>query len=222
MKIVSENIKDIFLFDGVDEGELCRILEKRPYKVENYERGECIFSPETSETKVGFLLSGSCDVKHKRQDGTFVLLNTLSPPESFGILSVLSENEIYPTFVFARKSSAVLFFDKEDILFMIDSSPSISKNVIAFLTKKILFLNKKISTYSGGTVEEKLSLFLLAEYKQSGSEFHLNCKRCSEELGIGRASVYRAIEALVSLGVIEFCDKKIIVKSPEGLERTLK
>ena len=108
---------------------------------------------------------------------------------------------------------------KSRIDLMIEKSSEISKNVIAFLAKKIMFLNKKVSTYSGGSVEEKLCGFLYSEYEKQGEEFPLNCKRCSEALGVGRASVYRALDALVSEKIITFTDKKIKIISPKRLER---
>ncbi len=203
----------------MDECEIEKILTFANPEIKQFERGECIFSPEKTDTKVGFVLSGECEVKHLRKDKSFVLLNTISAPESFGILSVFSEEEDYPTYIFARKNAAVLFFSKQDIHLMIEKSPDVSKNVIAFLAKKIMFLNKKVSTYSGASVEEKLSGFLYSEYEKYGEEFSLNCKRCSEALGVGRASVYRAIDALVSEQIIMFSNKKIKIISPQRLER---
>jgi CRP-like cAMP-binding protein len=219
MSIDVKVLKNSFLFCKMDESKIEELLSLTDPQVKKYERGECIFSPDKAERKLGFVLSGECEVKHLRKDESFVILNTISAPESFGILSVFSENEDYPTYIFARKNAAVLFFSKEDIDILIEKSPEISKNVIAFLTKKIMFLNKKVSTYSGGSVEEKLCGFLYSEYEKYGEEFPLNCKRCSEALGVGRASVYRALDALVSEQIITFTDKKIKIISLNRLER---
>ena len=219
MNIDVKILKNSFLFCEMDESKIEELLSLTNPEVKKYERGECIFSPDKAEKKLGFVLSGECEVKHLRKDDSFVLLNTLSAPESFGILSLFSEDEDYPTYIFARKNAAVLFFSKKDIDLMIEKSPEISKNVIAFLAKKVMFLNKKVSTYSSGSVEEKLCGFLYSEYKKRGEEFSLNCKRCSEALGVGRASVYRALDALVSEKIITFTDKKIKIMSPKRLER---
>ncbi len=217
MKILPEEILSVFLFDGIPDNILGRVLEKYPPEIREYKKGDLILSEENNSHTVGFLLLGECEVRRKRPSGNDVILNILKRSESFGILSVFSDNDGYPTEIFARKNTAVLFFTREDILSMIKDHPEISMNIIRFLTERIQFLNKKITAFSGGSVEEKLSAYLYSEYEIRGSSFPLNCKLCSETLGVGRASVYRALDTLVEAGLIEFVNKKIIIKNPKGL-----
>ena len=197
------------------------MIEALTPEVFDYRRGELVFSEECGTKRVGFVLSGECEVRRTRADDTAVILNTLRQNDSFGILSVFSDKD-FPTSIFARKSSAVLFFEKQDVLCITQKYPKASLNLINFLTEKLVFLNRKIATYSEGSVEEKLSSFLLSEYKKRGSHFPLNCKRCSEELGVGRASVYRAIDNLAREGTISYFEKQIKIICPEGLERKIK
>ena len=48
------------------------------------------------------------------------------------------------------------------------------------------------------------------------------CKKASEAISSGRASVYRALELLSEAGIISYENKKIILHDPEGLERISK
>lgn len=213
-----QTLSSSFLFSGLEDEEINCIIKNALPRLKEYKRSELVFSEETGDGGVGFVLSGECEVRRMREDG-YVILNTLSEGDSFGILSVFAPDEEFPTSVFARKNAAVLFFPENEIRSLVERYPKISLNVISFLAERIIFLNKKIATYSGASVPEKLSSYLLAKYRQLGDEFPLNCKRCSEALGVGRASVYRAIDTLVSEGVITFVDKKIKVNDPNGLER---
>ncbi len=220
MKITANALEGLFLFDGIAPSNYIKIVEKYSPAVCEYSKGDIIFSKEEHREVVGFVLSGECEV-HRPRGERDVILNTLLPKSSFGILSVFS-NEDYPTKIFARKNTAVLFFSKNDILNMCEEEPIISLNIIKFLSERIAFLNKKIAAYTGSSVEEMLATFLYNEYKKRGDSFPLNCKRCSETLGVGRASIYRALSSLISEELITFNEKQINIISPSGLERKTK
>ena len=84
------------------------------------------------------------------------------------------------------------------------------------MADRINFLNKKIGTFSGTRVEDRLFSYLLSKSERTKSPtFTLNCKTCSEAINAGRASVYRAIDALVSEGTILFQNKIITLLKTE-------
>ncbi len=219
MKRTAFDIVDVFLFYGMGKDTTLKIIEKYAPNILRFQRGELVMSEEKNCHTVGFVLSGECEVRRGKEG---LLLNTLKLGDSFGILSVFLENDNFPTEIFARKNTAVLFFAKEDILSMINLYPEISLNIIKFLSERVGFLNKKIAEFSAGSAADKTAAFLLSEYKKSGDCFSLNCKRASEALGLGRASVYRALDSLENEGIISFVDKKIYIKSPEGLKEKTK
>ena len=88
------------------------------------------------------------------------------------------------------------------------------------MSDRIEFLNKKIATFSADSVEEKFASFILSEVKRTNSmNFTLNLSKTAMSLNAGRASIYRAIEALEKLSLIKFENKKIYISDLEGLER---
>ena len=179
--------------------------------IKEFEKGELIYSPDNFENNIGFVMGGECRVCKKRPDGTVIPLNILSAEASFGILTVLSKKAEFPTYVYAAKKSCILFIDSSDFLNLIKNSTSVSRNIIDFLTNKIIFLNEKIDTFSCGSAEEKIAnhlLFLSRKYKTL--EFAFNKKQSAESIGIGRASLYRGMEQLREIGLITFDSKKII------------
>ena len=218
-----EFLKHTFLFDGFTNSLDENVFGGITPTYQTFQKGELIFSPENHNRNVGFIVDGECEVRHKKGDGAFVLLNKLKPLESFGIISLYSENDDYPTYIYANKKCSVLFLKVEDIEYMISKEWRISMNIIKFLTSRIKFLNTKIATFSCNTVEEKLANHILSEFNKHGAyEFEFNKKRSADAISAGRASLYRAIDSLVDRNIIEFDNKKIIIKDLDGLERMSK
>lgn len=211
-----------FLFRGIDINHINELLCRCEIEEKNYLKGETIYSPEDFERKIGFVYNGECLVS-RHAGGNFVPLNITKKYESFGIVTIFSDRDEFPTVVTAKNSCTVLFFSAKTLRYLIESSSQISINVITFLTKKISFLNDKVAAFSSGCVEEKLASYILSLKRKNNSlKFDFNKKKSAESLNCGRASLYRAIDALEAEGLISFENKKIIIINPEGLERILK
>ncbi len=77
-------------------------------------------------------------------------------------------------------------------------------NYLSFLTGRIFYLNRRIDAYTGGSAECRLAMYLL-DNQQDGVPpkvtlpFGMN--KLAELLGIGRASLYRAMETLEKKGI---------------------
>ena len=215
-------LKDSFLFKNIEEGRLKELISQNQPSVESFKRGELVYSSMTNRRLVGFILSGGCEVRRGRSEATPILLNTLSKGDSFGILSVFSD-EAFPTEIYAAKSCEVIFFTDQQIRSFMAVSPEITANLVTFMADRIAFLNKKIATFSGSRTTDKLAALLLSEMEQLGcTEFAFNYVKASEEISAGRASVYRAVASLEADGLISVTDKKVLIIDPVGLERITK
>lgn len=215
--------KHTFLFKDIDEKDLNGLISIIDPQTLHFERGDVIYTPNTFESKIGFVIGGECEVRKIHHDSPCVRLNTLKKYNSFGILSIFSDKAEYPSHIYATKKCTVCFIKADDMKKLIETDNRVALNLISFLTRKIEFLNDKISTFSSTSVEKKLSNFLLAEFKKNGAfEFQLNKKYTAEAIGAGRASLYRAISTLEAQELIEINDKKIIIKDITGLERISK
>ena len=211
-------LKDSFLFRGIRDSELSRLLADNPPTVVSYKRGDLVYS-SADERLVGFVLSGECEIRRIKPDGSRVILNLICEKGSFGILSVFSK-EAFPAQIFALRNSRILYFNEAQIKHFVNSSLQISTNLINFLVGRVDFLNKKIATFSGTRVEDRLSAFLLCQSEEYSSlTFPFNCQKTAEEINAGRASVYRAIASLEEEGLIKLDNKKITILDPKGLER---
>ena len=219
---MKEILSKTFLFSGIGAEEISKLLDGIDFEEASYLRGELIYSIDSRDSKIGFVKSGRCEVRHLKGDTASAVLNVLNEGDTFGVLSVLSEKE-FPTHIFATKNSTILFLKKEDLLKIVNNNSQIAMNLINFLANRISFLNEKIATFSGTRVENRLASHLLSESRRLASlSFDFNCKKCSEAINAGRASVYRALASLESDGLISVVDKKINILDQEGLERISK
>ncbi len=213
---IKEFIKDLFIFYELTDDEREEIIGKLELRITDYQRGECIFSKASKEKKVGFLYSGRAEVRKQKGD-TYSVLNLLNEGDSFGILAVFSEEE-FPTEIWATKNSKVLFIDEASIKKMLLLNSKISINLIKFMAERISFLNRKIRTFTGTRVEDRLFSYLTSKWEDNGNApFSLNFKKCSEAINSGRASVYRAISSLVEEKLIKIENKKIYVLNKERI-----
>ncbi|MBE6532679.1 MAG: Crp/Fnr family transcriptional regulator [Ruminococcaceae bacterium] len=219
---MKEILGKTFLFSGIETEEISSLLRDVSFEEVGFARGELIYSSSSADSKIGFILSGRCEVRHLKGDSASAVLNVLGEGEAFGVLSVLSEKE-FPTHIFATKNSTILFLKKEDLLKIVNNNSQIAINLINFLANRISFLNEKIATFSGTRVENRLASHLISESKRNAStSFVFNCKKCSEAINAGRASVYRALASLEADGLITVADKKINIIDLDGLERISK
>lgn len=206
----------LFPFMGMSTDKIEEIYGAARFSEKSFKRGDTVFGEGLGEC-IGFVTEGECEVRQIRHDGSSVTLNRLGRCDSFGILSVFGKEE-FPTEIHALRSTSVTFFSREDFISLLYAYPEISLNVIAFLAGKVSFLNKRIKTFSGTRVEDRLASFLLGEAEKYGEALPFNCKKTAEAINSGRASVYRALASLESLGLIKFDTKTVTVLNLEGLK----
>lgn len=216
-------VSSLFLFKNVTPERIVTLLSKISPELKRFSQGECIYSPKEFSTKIGFVIKGLCVVERQRADGAPIPLNSLKDGDAFGVLSVFSDGGEFPTFIKAKKETQVVFFDKDDVIYLLKNEPEIAINTIYFLGNRIEFLNDKLSTFSSDNIEQKVAKLIMQEFKKQGSLcFDFNCKKASEALNIGRASLYRAIDSLTRDGILTLENKKINISDLEGLERITK
>ena len=212
----------LFVFYSVPKPEAEAMISAASPQICRFERGDVIYSPQKFTRHIGFIAEGECEVLRHRENATDIPLNTLYPYDSFGILSLFSDRQDFPTEIRAAKPTVVLFFPLQDVLSWIRQSEKVSVNLLTFLCNRVEFLNRKIGTLSGKDAESKVAAELTDMYRRFGETFTLNAKKTADAVGCGRASLYRALDAFTAAGYIEYSNRKILIKNPDGLERISK
>ncbi len=219
MKETNFTLAKTFLFNGIPIEVAEALIESITPQIITFEKGEEIYSPNQYEKKMGFVLSGECSVLQKHTGGD-VSLKPVLPGDTFGILTIFLHEQDYPTYIRAKRRSTILFLSANDIHQLIEKNSSIALNIITFMSERITFLNKRIATYSSSSVEEKLTSYILALCKETGkTELPFNKAEAAHAIGVGRASLYRALHSMCESGIVTLNDQKNIIIDIKKLER---
>ena len=89
------------------------------------------------------------------------------------------------------------------------------------MSKKVVYLNRKISTLVAGSAEKKLVAYLLEVEFDSVCSLNVSMSSLADMLNVGRASLYRAIDDLENRGLIKKNGKMIIISDHEALSSIL-
>ena len=215
---IREKIASLFLFQNIDFAKLDQKLHiLRKGLVQEYRAGEVLLSIREKPRGLAVLLEGNAQIL-SGDEGRPALLRTITAGDSFGAASLFSRERNYRTCVRALQTCRVFYIPTLLVQEIFLQEPAAAQNYIAFLSDRVSFLNRKITAFTAGSVQERLVLYLLhLPLRQDGRwELDISYGELSEQLGVGRASLYRALDSLCAAGYIER-DKKTV--TPLQLER---
>ena len=211
----------------LDNGEITALLKKHPIfgSLEDKRLSEIASDvrcktftsfngEEISSNGLGLfmIISGSVLV-FRKGNGPPVLLQRLEKGKVFGAASLFSEETEDVTILRAEGDASTFFLPIGLITELICENSDFALSYVTFLSEKIRFLNKRMSELSAPSVTQKLAAFLLR--KENG--IAQTKVKLASALGIGRASLYRALDELEETGLISVDGKNVTVIDPEGL-----
>ena len=195
------------LFKNIREDNLDKILAFDGINEESYSPNETMQNSSIS-SKIGIIYKGKAIIK-SGEDG--VIIRKLGKADVYGAAALFDAPK-HLTIVKAQTECTVITMSKSFIEKCILTSSVFALNYIEFLSKRISFLNSKINAYTAKSVENKLYTYLL-QLPRNNNEILLSndMSTIAKMLGIGRASLYRAVKNLENNGLITKQDKKIIL-----------
>lgn len=208
-------INHLFLFKNVD---FCSIESKydllKDLILREYNAGDVILSSNEPPIGIGILVYGNALISTSNQNNS-PTLRSLSVGDTFGAASLFSKSRDYSTTVISDNASKVVYISKDKVNHLCQSEPNIAMNYIRFLSDRVSFLNTKVSTFSAQTTEAKVAYYI---YNASNGEENsftlpLTYSQLADDLGIGRASLYRSLDYLSEQQIIERNNKAIRVLS---------
>ena len=204
----------LFAAASADHAERC--FSESDCMLCHFEAGETVYSSDTAPIRVGVLLSGEVEI-HSHGGESRALLKTASTGEVFGVANLYATDTAFPTVIRAKQPTDVLFLEGEAFRRFLETDPAVLRVYLAFLSKKIVYLNRKIATFTAGSAEHRLALFLLENQTEGVFTPTHSMTTLASLLGLGRASLYRAIDKLSEQGLIEHRDGCIYLPDREAL-----
>lgn len=199
---------------GTEPPQLERIQADDGAVVGDYAPGEVVYAPRQFQRRLGILLSGQLQVTKGA-----LSVSELEPGDLFGAAALYSDVEEFATTITARKDSRCLLLEQQLVDRLLAENGRIRENYLRYLTGRIRFLSGRMQSLAQPGAEGKLARYLLAN-GQSG-QMTCSATELAHRLGIGRATLYRAFEALERSGLIVRKGKTILISDPAGLEGVL-
>jgi CRP-like cAMP-binding protein len=210
-----EVLQRTFLFSGYSEEEVVELSSKIPFTCMNYKKGDSIFTPEDYRKELGVILCGKVQVT--KGEGDFVV-NCLGAGDLFGTAALFNNEDRYVSTLVTKAPCRVLFIPEEELRKLVDADIRIRWNYIRYQANKIRFLNDKVDYLIQGSGAKKLSSFLLQQMGESGT-VHLDCSmtELAARLKVSRAALYRDLNRLERLDLVQRAGKEITVRNPGAL-----
>ncbi len=197
-------LQKTFLFRNVD---LQSVEHTTPFLKSctflQYTAGMTIQSAHAPVHGIAVLLSGKADVLSSLSD-TAITLRRLEVGSLFGAATLYTENRQYETVIRSVEDCEVLLLPDDCVKRLIREHGQIAENYIRFLSERICFLNQKMTAFTAGSAEAKLAVYLCGLCTDADGFLSLpvSLSALAESLGMGRASLYRALEKFEQSGWI--------------------
>ena len=206
-----ELLARVFLFQGLQTEEIQVLCEALP-EPETFAKGSRVYAPLRFRRAMGIVLSGELQVVQPGGHGGRVVMNRLLP-------ALFGECEEYVTEVLAAVDSRVLFVSQEALTRLMREDFRVAENYIRFLSGRIRFLNHKIAALTDGQSDDRLRRYL-AEHANPQGEVELpgSMKELAQMLHMGRSSLYRSLDALLSREIVRREGKRLVVVDMQRLK----
>lgn len=201
-------IKGTFLFQNLDEFIVEQMVSDPRCTFVEYQKNDVIYDKQVYYQSLGVVLSG----RIRAEKANHFYLSTLSAGDYFGAAAMFHSGEEYINRLIAITNTCVFFIPQEVLQWIMRRDYRFAERYISYLSQRILYLNQKLDILSAGTAEHKLAKYLLMH-----GDIAASMTEISDQLCIGRASLYRAIANLEGEGLIQQDHKRIIISDQQSL-----
>jgi CRP-like cAMP-binding protein len=199
------------IFQGISPDALDTMLDCLKPKISNYKKNSYIAVEGEPYTGLGILLSGEASVMKEGASGSRIIMAVIGPGDLFGEMIAFSPKQDWPASVLAQTPCSVMFLSPEKIIGECTnacaSNKLLIKNMLAILSTKALMLNQRVEYLAIKGMREKISVYLLEQYKiNKKNTFTLPLKRneLADFLNVSRTALSRELGRMRDEGIIEF------------------
>jgi CRP-like cAMP-binding protein len=212
------------LFKGIDYKGISQLLEKIPFQVKKYEKGNMIAQSGEECRSLMIILKGSVKGEMIDYSGKAIKIEDIEPPKPLAIAFLFGENNTCPVNVVANNSVELLHLPKKSVIELMQISSVFLNNFMNIISSKTQFLSDKIRFLSFQTIRGKIAHYLLQIAGPVDGEIIL--PKSQEELanmfGVTRPSFGRALRDMHNENIIEAKGKSVKIINRNLLIKQLK
>jgi CRP/FNR family cyclic AMP-dependent transcriptional regulator len=226
-----ENIKidflrNIQLFSGLDDEELCQISGKVVLK--EFRKNEVILYEEDTNEYMYIILSGKVNVIQTTEDGKEIILATHQSGEFFGEMSLI-DGRTSPATVLATEDSLVAIISKAEFHSLLTNYRKVLERMLQILCSRIRDSWSRIHLLNFKNASQRIKMLLLTLSFDRGEKtsegITLNIKlthqNIADMVGLTRETVTRVLDKWRKDGAITILKKRFIHLNSNFLQKDL-
>ena len=197
-----ETLSACSLFAGMGPEEIRRLLAREGCRLVDYSAGSAI----PSEGGMLLLLSGSVLIEKQAADGRCLRMREALPPQAINVSALMADQPPRVSRLSAPDGCRAVELPRQVVVDALTEGGRFSVNLMEFLLGQVVFLNRRITALSGHTAGSRLELYLAenAAVRDGQRLVQLPCSlsEFAQLQGVGRASLYRTLDAMEAEGRI--------------------
>jgi len=206
-----EILKNVSLFEGIEEDNIPSLLKCLSSKNESYKAGSVIFNEGDTVEYVGVVLSGSVQIITNDYYGNRNILSSVSDGGLFGEAFACAGTVKYPVSAVAISDSNIMLINYRKIITTCSNTcifhTKLIFNMLKVVAEKNILLSRKLEFTSKRSIREKLMAFLLHEAKRKNNnsfEIHFNRQELADYLSVDRCAMSKELCKMRDEGILEF------------------
>lgn len=225
--MISDNLKKVYIFSGLNADEIDRLASI--VKLKTFNKGDNIFFD--TEPYLGFYITTAGLVKIYKisRDGREHILHLIAPPNTFAEVPLFEnfgeefeETYRYPANAMALEDGTnVILVPARKFRELLESDSKICIKMVSGFARRLRHLNHHIEELTLKDVTKRVAGYLMKESDkpQSGSKIELAISKndLAAYLGTIPETLSRTLKKLQDEGYIEVDGKKILIKDAAGL-----
>ena len=206
-------LKELPLFSICDPMLLQEAVVSSGAHLAELEAGEA--PPPFYDEMLGVVLKGKLQILSADKQ-TPVVLRAVNAGHVFGAASLFLEKATPVSRLLAQSKCQLFYLSRDAVRTLLHKDHRFMDTYLQFLAERVQFLNAKIRSFTAGSTERRLALWL-TEHAQNGAVRAPSLSTLASTLDIGRASLYRALDKLELEGLITRNGREIKVPCTDTL-----
>jgi CRP-like cAMP-binding protein len=217
-------LKDVKLFDGLNESEYDDALACLHAKIKEYKKERIIQMTGDRIKGIGIVLKGCIEISRTDYAGNRLIVNRVEPPNMFGEAFTFAGVKQSPVTLTALKDSTVLLLELENIkkasVFTCRYFRTVVTNLLGIMAEKNLFLSSRLELVTRKTIRSKLAAYLSNIYElaqNSNIEIPYNRNQLADFLSVNRSAMSSELCKMRQEGILDFQKNRFVIYKPKEL-----
>jgi CRP/FNR family cyclic AMP-dependent transcriptional regulator len=214
------------LFASLKPDRLTELAGK--LKPRSYRRGETIFHQDDPAAAMHIIRTGQVKITTTSAEGEEIILAIIADGDFFGELSLLDEGPRSANAI-AMEATQTLTLQHGDFLDIMSRHPEVVKSVMVCLANRLRHADRRTEDAIFLDLPARLAKRLLELANKRGIkiengveiDLHLTQQDLAAAMGVTREAVNKQLRILQNMGLLSIEGKRIIIVSPDELEKRI-